>query len=329
MDTRNRALFFSRLAVLLESGLGLDRALELCANQAGPGDREAVLKLRAAVAEGRGLGAAAAEQPDRFSALEAGALSAAGDNLPATVRALAVALERDHARRTAARPAGIYLIILVAVGLIVLIVLRLTIVSLIIELVGVFALPQFTTLAMSFSTFTMVALALYLAALVLLKWVAPGLRDSLLAALPGLDRAETMGDSAAFARSLALLLETGAAVPRAVALASSAVGNGTVRAGLAAQEAALSEGGRLGETLGRVRGLHPLVADLAALGESGGRPATALTEAAAELESIIAGSGRLALNVTHWIALAAVVLALAVMIFGIYVPIFFWPKMFS
>ena len=325
MQLRNRHLFFSRLAVLLGTGLGLDRALELCANKATiPGDRAAIVKLRDAVVEGRSLGAAVGEQGDHFSPLDSEALLAADEahTLPATVKALAVALEREHARRQSARPVGIYLTVLTVIGLAALVFLRVVFMSQMASLFQGWALPSLTTFSFSFSTFMIVALAIYLVVLLSLNTVAPGVRDSLLAALPWLNRSETTTYSAAFARSLSLLLEIGIPVPRAVRLAAYAVSNRTVQAQLAGMEAALKEGGKLGETLARARGLHPLIADMAALGEARGKPSPALSEAAEELENNLAGAGRFAVNVSQGLALAAVVITIAVMAVGMYLPIF-------
>jgi len=327
MAMKDRHRFFSRLAVLLQAGIGLDRALELCAKQAaGSEESSGIRKLRDAVVEGRSLGAAVGEQSDRFSALDSAVILAAdqANTLPATVRALAVTLEREHAQRQAERPTNIYLTLLLVTGLGALVVLRVFFLS---QMTALFRdsgyrLPALTAFAFPFSTFMIVALAAYLIVLSSLRAVAPGVRDSLLAAQPWLNRSETIAYSAAFARSLSLLLEIGIPTPRAVSLAATTVPNQKVRASLAGLENALKEGGKLGETLARVRGLHPLVADMAALGEAGGKPAPALAEAAAELENILGGAGRFAVNVSHGLALAAVGLTIVVMLVGMYLPIF-------
>jgi general secretion pathway protein F len=295
LDARRTGQFLAALALLLQNGIALDRALDLLAG--GDGDpRTARLagRLRTAVQQGSSLATAIAEQQARFDPLAA-AMLRAGEEAGRLAAAAGIAAAQLEARRLAherTQAALAYPAIVLAAG-------GLTL-ALVAGIVAPAFLPMFADrgVAPPFALALLASVGAFLAAwwpLLLLAamaaWFAarrllaePSRRvalDRRLLRLPWLGRLLAAAEFGRFAQALGGLLEAGVRLPQALALARGVLGNAAFAADIAAATTAVRAGDRLAAALGTVAGLPPVARHLLAVGEQSGQVAPVLLRSAA------------------------------------------------
>jgi Type II secretory pathway, component PulF len=284
MDDGKALHLVHALATLLEAGLTLDHALRLLAGlDDDPASARAVSTLREGIRKGEALSSAMAARPDLFTPLQVNLVragEAAGD-LPQALARLADHLERTQALRESVRSALVYPALLLFVAALSVVGLLLFVVpgfSQMFEEMGQ-ALPLATRLVVAAGNALRECwwLLLLLPALIALwferrlarpgvrlRWHARLLRWPLLGDL--LSRLET----ARFSRTLAMLLESGVPLPRALQLATEVVNNGAIRAALEQAGEALKQGRGLGGPLAEAQLLPPLALQMIRVGEESG-----------------------------------------------------------
>ncbi len=261
------------LATLLEAGLPLDHALRLTAESGEGLERKSLVKtLQARVQAGEPLSTAMAAAGGDFSPLQVSMVKAgetAGKLAPALKR-LAEQLERSQALRNRIRSALFYPVLLLVVAAV-------SVLSLLLFVVPRFGqmfqemgqpLPLATRLAVETGYFLQAWWWLLLLIAILLGlWLerqlaAPATRERWQRSLlrwPLLGSLTTRLETARFSRTLALLLESGIPLHRAVQLASESVANSALRQALLRTQAALKAGRGLGCPL-EMEGLFPAMA---------------------------------------------------------------------
>lgn len=256
---RAAAAMIGELAVLLQAGLQLDRALALAIENIG----EAVVaadfvELLQDVREGRPLSQAMAGKPTSFSPT-AVAMTEAGEangRLGEALTRLAEMLEKSAELRRLIQSASIYPAVLSAVAISVILLMLLYVVPQFERLFSASRapLPAASAAVMAASRFVredgLALLGLLIAAGIGVRWLwtqagARATIDRLILSLPAVGPLIRRIETARFARTLGALVEGEVPLPLAVQLAQRTIGNGQIARVVAAVGAGIKEGSGL------------------------------------------------------------------------------------
>jgi general secretion pathway protein F len=287
LTQRTLMAFTQQLAILLNAGMPLDRALGILIKQPGAQQTQAralLTRVRERVKAGQPLSAALAQEPNQFTPLYLSLVHAgeAGGALQDSLRQLAEYLERSEALRSEVINALIYPAFLV-VGVLGSLVLLLAYV--VPQFVPIFQdlgvpIPLVTELILAmgqfFNQFGLLVLGLIVFVTILarralhdpvrrLRWDRRLLNWPITGAL--LQRIE----AARLARTLGTLLQNGVALLGALKIASEVVGNRAVRAQVEAATEQVKGGGSLALALSRDNLLPELALQMIQVGEEAGQ----------------------------------------------------------
>ena len=293
-SARARATVLRSLATLVTAGVPLERALE-ATERVAPGTLSAALaRVAGRVREGVGLGAALAAEGALFSGVTLGLVRAGerGVGLGPALEHAAAHAEGEAETGARVRAALAYPALLAAVGSLSVAVIILVVIPRFAAILGdlgeqlppatrallaVAALVRHDGLLLGAAVATVVAVAVQSWRLDRRAW-----HERLL-------RAPILGDlrlafaTARVTRILATLLGTGTPALAALGIARDAAGDAAVAARLERVRTRVAEGGALAAALRETRAVTDTAAQLAAIGEGGGR-LPALLEQAAVLE---------------------------------------------
>lgn len=328
-------LFVETLAALLDAGLPVsDAVATLAEQQRGGGGGAVVAQLNRDLREGLRFSQAAAQQPERFPALFVLSVRAAEDS-----GQLARALERFLAyRQTLARvrqrliSASIYPALLLAVALAVGAFMLLYVVP---RFAGLYegvggALPWATRLLVDWGGFASrhgaaVGLAVSLVFvggfLLWRRLVSDAPLPGGLARLPFLGERLRVFGLARFFRTLAMLLESGIALPDAVDQAAPLSGAG-LREALGAAGAEIRRGAAPTAAFLHAGVADPLTARLLQAGEQGGRFAEMAGRVAGFHEAALARDFERLLAVLEPVLMLVIGAAIGLILLLLYLPIF-------
>lgn len=256
-------LVLRQQAILLQSGLPLDEALTLIAEQAEtPRQRQLVESWRGEISEGRSFSEALRRSPYRVaeSVMAAVAVGEQGGHLDAILERIADDLEQSANNRATLAKALIYPATLVATAIMVLSVMMVWVVP---KITSVFIsskreLPLVTKLVVAVSEFVQawggwLLLAAVAAGIAAASWLAQqDNRRRFHAALlraPLIGRWIMMANVADWSRSLGVLLAAGVPILAALKISAAVVGNLQLRAALAAVGEKMSQGSSLQRAL--------------------------------------------------------------------------------
>jgi general secretion pathway protein F len=247
------------LAVLLEAGLALDRALAVCVdNIINPAVKAAFAKIHARVKEGATLSSAMSEARGLFPPM-ASAMCEAGEadgRLGAALARLADTLDRAEALRQTVVSSLVYPAMLMVVATSVVLVMLLVVVP---QFEGLFQgahgkLPFATRVVMAASEavrgYGLIGLGLIVVAVFAARqWLRrPNVRltfDRFVLGVPQIGPLIVNAETAAFARTLGSLVDGGVPLPLALGIAERSVSNSHMRAAIAKVVAGLKQGGGL------------------------------------------------------------------------------------
>lgn len=331
------AEFTRELAVMLDAGQDLDRALRFIAQTAPPRVRPTVEAIRQAVRDGGSLAAALARHPASFSRLYVALVRAgeAGGNLAETLGHTASLLERQRALASTVASALIYpgLLLAAALGSIALLLTQ--------------VLPQFVPLfeqsgaVLPGPTRAMIAAGAFLSAYGLPLLLAPVvlallarqalrrpgprlLADRLLLRLPVAGRLAREVAAARLTRTLGALLSGGVPLIAALGIARDAVGSPAAAAAVEAAALSAKGGAGLSRPLERSGVFPARTVHLLRLGEETARLGPmALRAAEIHEEAVRLGVQRLVsllvpgITVVMGAAVAAIVSALLLAMLGL------------
>ncbi|WP_434681597.1 type II secretion system inner membrane protein GspF [Pseudomonas sp. R1-18] len=288
--------FTEQLAILLNAGLPLERALGILIQQPGSEQsrmRPVLIRVRERVKAGQPLSAALAEEPGQFSGLYLSLVQAgeAGGALQESLRQLSDYLERSLALRGEVINALIYPAFLV-VGVLGSLVLLLAYV--VPQFVPIFQdlgvpIPLVTELILGLGDFFNRFGLLVLAALVITGVVAsralrsPARRvhwDRRLLAWPVAGPLLQRLEAARLARTLGTLLQNGVGLLAALKIVAEVATNQAVRAQVQAAIDSVKSGGSLGLALASDRLLPDLALQMIHVGEEAGQLDTMLLKVA-------------------------------------------------
>ena len=269
------------LAVLLEAGLALDRALAVCVeNIPHAAVKAGFAKLHARVKEGAPLSRAIAASEGLFPPM-ASAMCEAGEadgRLGASLARLAESLDRAEALRQTVVSSLVYPALLMVVATSVILVMLLVVVP---QFEGLFAdahgkLPFATRMVMGASegvrAYGLFALAVIVAGgFALRQWLKqPSVRlrfDRYILGLPQFGPLITNAETAAFARTLGSLVEGGVPLPTALGIAQRSVSNSHMAGVIAEVAAGLKQGGGLSGPLAASGVFPPMALSFLRTGE--------------------------------------------------------------
>jgi general secretion pathway protein F len=260
------------LAVLLEAGLPLDRALAVTVETAPKGLKAAFADLLKTVKEGAPISRAMAEQPSLFPPMAA-AMAEAGEangRLGQALTRLAETLDRAEALRQTVASAMVYPTMLLIVAFGVILVMMLFVVP---QFQALFAdaggsLPPATRAIMAVSSglraYGWAALLVVIGiGLLARQWLKrPEVRrgfDRAVLRLPQIGPVVTNAETARFARVLGSLVEGGVPLPMALSIAQRSLGNAHMAEAIAGVTQGIKRGGGLSGPLGQT-GLFPPMA---------------------------------------------------------------------
>lgn len=283
----------AELSLLLESGVRIDRAVGILQRASKGGAMSRLLgSLIAELKQGRQLSEALAKHPEVFSSLYINlvALGEAGGRLPAVFRGLADDLRFQRDLRQKVISASTYPIVVAGVCVVAVLFIFNFVVP---NLEGLFAdaaeLPWYTTLLLDSSAFMREWQWLVfglLAVVVLGIWRArrspfvTDLKDRLLLDVPGLREATAMVERIRFASGLALMLEAGLPVDRALTLATGNIRHGVLRREVVLAVDKVKRGEQISRSLRQTRLFPDYFASLLEVGEESGELARVFAEIA-------------------------------------------------
>lgn len=332
---RVRAEVFAELALLIESGMGMDTALETVVPIATrPSDHAALRALSDAVREGRTLAEGMRRQPDRFEAFHVGMVQAGEDSgkLPEVLRRLNQQDERALRLRQQLISTLTYPAILVFVGV------------LIMAAIVSFVVPRFSAmfdeLGIELPLFSAVVIGacrvvgdwgalLLLALLAALfvtraRWRKPEARlamEQWLLSKPA-GKMWWKHQAASFAGALAMMLRSGVPILRALEVARTTWRSVELRRRLDAVVDAMREGGRLSDGVRESALLPERSEKLIGVGEESGNLAQVFERLADAYEEDVSLRTKRALTLLEPVAILLIGSVVGVVVIAMILAIF-------
>jgi general secretion pathway protein F len=283
----------AELSLLLESGVRIDRAVGIL-QRAGKGGAMSRLldSLSGELKQGRQLSEALAKHPEVFNSLYINlvALGEAGGRLPEVFRGLADELRFQRDLRQKVLSASTYPLVVAGVCVAAVVFIFNFVVP---NLQTLFAdaaeLPWYTTVLLESSAFLRQWQWLILGVVVISAvalWRARRspfvveLQDRLLLDVPGLRDATAMVERIRFASGLALMLEAGLPVDRALTLATGNIRHGVLRREISLAVDKVKRGEQISRVMRQTRLFPDYFASLLEVGEESGELARVFAEIA-------------------------------------------------
>ena len=282
---KEKAVFASKLAALVDAGVPIVRSLDLMATQQKlPMFQRALMKVSLDVNEGIALGTAIRQWPKVFDELSIAMVEAgeAGGVLDEALKRLAKLLEDNAKLQNQIKGALGYPVAVLVIAILVF--LGMTI-FLIPTFAGIFEdlgaeLPAFTQLLVNLSDLLRSSVALYAAgALLMAVWLIgryygthDGRRviDRLLLKLPLFGELILMTATAQFCRIFSSLTRAGVPILQAMEISSQTAGNAIISDAILASRSMVQEGVLLSTALIRQKVLPDMALNMLAIGEETG-----------------------------------------------------------
>jgi len=282
---KEKAVFASKLAALVDAGVPIVRSLDLMATQQKlPMFQRALMKVSLDVNEGIALGTAIRQWPKVFDELSIAMVEAgeAGGVLDEALKRLAKLLEDNAKLQNQIKGALGYPVAVLVIAILVF--LGMTI-FLIPTFAGIFEdlgaeLPAFTQLLVNLSDLLRSSVALYAAgALLMAVWLTRryygthnGRRviDRLLLKLPLFGELILMTATAQFCRIFSSLTRAGVPILQAMEISSQTAGNAIISDAILASRSMVQEGVLLSTALIRQKVLPDMALNMLAIGEETG-----------------------------------------------------------
>lgn len=335
---RDITLFTRQLASLTRSGVPILKALRTIGEQTEtPALQKVVKELERSIRDGRMLSEAMTEHPALFPDLYVNMVRSGetGGVLDTILDRLSDAREREDDFRRKVRAAAAYPLLVLVVGIVTIVVLFtffLPRIAGIFETYGYANLPLPTRIIIGISGFfsdswywMVLGVALVIAVLRRLAalestraWL-----DRLKLKTPILGRFLAEAELARFARTLALLIQSGIPIDRCLLLSANTLGNRVLREEvLRIREGAVSHGLSVSDGLKKARHFPPLVANMASVGEEAGRLDDAMTEVATFYEKEVEVQSRMATSLLEPLLILGVGAVVGFIVAAMLLPIF-------
>jgi type IV pilus assembly protein PilC len=292
--TSDIVIFSRQLALLIESGISISRALRLLANQTTDKRLQKVInQVNSDISGGTTLSAALAKHPGTFPPMYAKLMAVAEHtgHSEEILRQLADYMERQHAATSRLRTAMAYPALILCVSIVVVTVLMTVALP---PLVGLFKglgvrLPVTTRILMAVVELVLgnwmfifpILLVLLLGAVLYTRTEAGRYRfHQLLVRVPLLGRVILLSELGRCCRSMSLMFGVGLPAHEVLALASSSAGNLVVRQAIGEVGQAVIRGESLSGAMAQNSVFLPIMVDMTTVGEETGHPDETLTAVA-------------------------------------------------
>jgi type II secretory pathway component PulF len=333
---RDITVFTRQLGSLIRSGVPILRGLSTIAQQTENRRlRRVVEDLEATIRDGNMLSDALSRHPRLFPPLFVNMVHSgeSGGALDTVLFRLADAREKDDEIRRRVQAAAAYPALVTVVGAVTVFVLLSFFMPRVVALFRDYQdLPLPTRILIGASEFfsrnwywillvgvLVAAVARRLAALEKGRTVV----DAVKLRLPFVGRFVRESDIARFARTLALLLESGVSIDRALSLSADTLRNAVLREEvLRVREKTVRHGVSFSEGLRQCRQFPPFVANMSAVGEEGGRLEEALGEVASFYEKEVEQRSRVATSLVEPALILTVGALVGFIVFAMLLPIF-------
>ncbi len=293
VSARDLTLLTRQLATLIGSGVRIEDALRTVAQQSGPRVASVLLNVRASVLDGRSLGRALGDYPGVFSDYYRASVVAgeASGQLDQVMRRLAAFVENRARNAQSVQLALLYPALLATVSIGIITMLMTYVMP---DIIRVFTargadLPLLTRGLIAASEALRAyglaaALALALAALAMLRWLARPANKlrfhRFLAQNRLTSRFVTRVNAAQFSGTLATLVQSRVPLVEALAAAAAATPNLHVRRSVEAATTRVREGASLRDAVSAANCFPPMLVAMIASGEAGGDLGETLSRAA-------------------------------------------------
>jgi len=329
-------LFTRQLASLLRSGVPILRALRTISEQSEDARMKAVvLALESSVRDGRSISDAMSEHGRSFSDFYVNMVRTGegGGVLDVVLSRLADAREAEDDLRRHVQSALAYPLLVAAAGCVTVFVLLAFFLPRMAELFSSYRQLPFATRALiavsgAVSRWWPVVLLLAVFVFAVLRRLASVDRgrmvmDRLKLRVPFFGHVIRDSDVARFARTLALLLDSGVKVDKAMDLCAGTVRNAVLEAGVrGARDATVRRGLPFSDGIRGAEGFPLFVANMAAVGEEGGRLDEALLEVASYYEKRVAQQTRIAASLIEPAMILAVGAVVGFIVAAMLLPVF-------
>lgn len=333
---RDITLFTRQLASLTKSGVPILNALSTVALQSeSPEFRKVCLSMQSVVRDGSMLSDALSRFPDLFSMVYVNMVRAgeSAGKLDVMLVRVAEAREKDDEIRRKVQSATAYPALVLIVG------------GLTLVMLFTFFLPKIITLFKDFDdlplpTRIIIGMSSFFSSY--WPWMAIGVVLVLLAfrrirsSEKGRDRIDSLklglplfGDfllkhqMAVFSRTLSLLIDAGINLDRAIRLSAAGLSNSFLRKQLLyASDETVRQGAPFSEALKKVKAVPPMVVNMSAVGEQGGRLDEALAEVAGFYEAEIDQQARVVMTLIEPILILVVGGIVGFIVAAMVLPIF-------
>ncbi|MFT7222986.1 MAG: general secretion pathway protein F [Cellvibrionaceae bacterium] len=336
LSAKDLTLLTRQMASLIQSGMPLVDALQGVAKQARKQSMQSlVLQIRSRILEGMSFAQALSEHPRSFSSMYRAMINAgeqAGFLGPVMER-LAIYTETSQHAKQKLLSAMIYpmVLMLVCVGIVV------ALMTLVVpQLITVFQraktdLPGQTEFLIAMSEFLRnyglyCGLALMLGIIIFRRWLTidSNLRKwhKLLLKLPLTGHIIVESDTARFAGTVAMLLDSGVPLLQALRISSQTMGNLILREQSERVAAAVQEGASLNRALDQAQVFPPLLVQMAASGEMNGTLADQLQYAARSQERELDLQLSTAMSIVEPVTIITMAVIVGFIMYAILTPIF-------
>ncbi len=333
---RDVVVFSYQLASLVRSGVPILRALATIRDQTENRRMRGVVQaLEAAVHDGGMLSDALAAWPRLFPPLYMSVVRAGegGGRLDTALQRLAEAMDREEEWRRKVQAALAYPGLTLGVGVLTVLVLLMYFLPRVSALFAAYEdLPLATRLLIGLSE-GLAARWYWLAAAAVLGWAVWRrlvstergrlAMDAVKLHIPGLSRFLLLADLSRFARTLAMLLEGGLAIDRALGLSIATIGNRALRGEMeGVRRGTVQEGARLSDGLRRAPHMPAFLTNMCAVGEEAGRLEAALEEVSRFYERQLDRQSRLVISLLEPALILVVGAMVGFIVAAMLLPIF-------
>ena len=336
ISQRDITVFTRQLSSLIRSGVPILKALSTISNQTDNAKLVRVVEdLERTVRDGNMLSGALKMYPVLFPELYVNMVTAgeAGGMLDTTLSRLAEALEKEEETRKRIQAAMAYPVLILVVGIITVFILLSFFLPRVVALFADYGdLPLPTRILIAVTNFfserwPWIALSAVLLAAVVKRLTSLDkgrlMVDTIVLHLPLIRRFVTESDIARFARTLALLVDAGIPIDRALGVSVNTLGNSVLRAEIEdVRQRTVQQGMSLSFGLRRARDFPDFVANMVGVGEESGRLEESLIEVATFYEKEVDQQARLATSLIEPILILVVGVIVGFIVSAMLLPIF-------
>ena len=336
IPSKDKVIFMRQMSTMIAAGLSITKALEIMIQQVeNPKFKSVVREVLASVESGKPLSVAFREQDKVFDTISLNLIQAGEEsgNLNQVFDRLATELEASESLRKKIQSAMIYPIIIVVLIIAVIAIMMVVMVPAMSDIYSDFdtELPWVTRVLVAMSNFFVGYWWAVLLVLVLLVVIIKAYLDTekgkqnfdkLIIKTPIVGPLIKKIQIAQFTRILALLLNSGLAIVKALDLTAMALSNTVFREGVTVAKNDVEKGGSLAIPIGRNPNFPLLVSSMISVGEETGEIGSVLNKVAEYYQEDVNNATDNISSLLEPVFLVIMGLAVGFIALGVYMPMF-------